>query len=156
MKFQVKYNPHSDLASLAQYQLDGIEKKQLSADTTGLTLDIKACLISHAFLAEALINMAGFGLFREKFKEKDSYHSKRKKVLSKLDVDHIEGLDSVFDSLQSARNTLAHAKPERYEYELQDTEDEFAMFNRPYEKLLNLDFLKGANRVLDGTLVCYR
>lgn len=149
MKYKVKYYPHSDLATLANYQLDGIEQKQLLANTTGLALDMKACLISHAFLAEALLNVAGFGLFRENFKEKDSFYTKRKKVLSKLELGHIVGLDTVLDSLQSARNTLAHAKPEKYEYELQDTEDEFAMFSRPYEKLLNLNFLKCANRVLN-------
>ncbi|ENU6111547.1 hypothetical protein ACE34R_002787 [Vibrio cholerae] len=73
MKFQVRYNPHSDLANLAQYQLDCIEKKSSSGHSNGIGMDMQACLISHAFLAEALINMAGFGLLRESFKEKESY-----------------------------------------------------------------------------------
>lgn len=149
MKFQVKYNPHSDLANLAQYQLDGIEKKQKSKDNIGLSFDMQACLISQAFLAEALVNMAGFGLFREKFKEKQQYYSKRRQVFSELSVEHIIDLNSVLDSLQSARNELAHAKPDRYEYELRDNENEFAVFDRPFDDLLNIDFLKHANKVLE-------
>lgn len=81
MKFKVRYNPHSDLANLAQYQLDCIEAKKDSGHSNGISMDMQACLISHAFLAESLINMAGFGLFRESFKDKEKkpYHWKRKK-----------------------------------------------------------------------------
>lgn len=150
MKFQVKYNPHSDLANLAQYQLDGITQKLKTNETTGLGLDMQACLISHAFLAEALINMAGFGIFRDEFKERDLYHKKCSKILAELNVEHIEGLNEILVSLQSARNDLAHAKPDRYEYELSDGENEFAVFNRPYDDLLDLEFLKRTNDVLDS------
>lgn len=149
MKFRVKYNPHSDLANLAQYQLDAIEAKKSSNDTAGIGLDMQACLISHAFLAEALINMAGFGLYRDEFKEREPFPLKRKKVLTALSIEHIKQLGYVLDELQCARNALAHAKPERYEVILEAHEDEFAVFNRPHDKLLNIEFLRLANKVLD-------
>lgn len=149
LKFQVKYNPHSDLANLAQYQLDCIEAKKASSNFHGISMDMQACLISHAFLAESLINMAGFGLFRESFKEKKPYHWKRKKVFSVLNIEHIKGLDEVLDALQDARNNLAHAKPDRYEYDLGDDENEFEVFKRPYDELLTIKFLKHANSALD-------
>ncbi len=69
MKFQVRYNPHSDLANLAQYQLDCIETKSSSGHSNGISMDMQACLISHAFLAEALINMAGLA-YSEKVSRK--------------------------------------------------------------------------------------
>lgn len=150
MKFQVKYNPHSDLANLAQYQLDGIKKKLGSKPSEGISLDMTACIISHAFLAEALINMAGYGIFRDKFKEKDLYHKKCRKVLEKLNTDHIEGLTDILGELQNTRNDLAHAKPSRYEVELSDGEDEFKVFDRPYDKFLNMEFLERANIALDS------
>lgn len=128
MEYQVRYNPHSDLANLAQYQLDCIETKNSSGHSNGISMDMQACLISHAFLAESLINMAVFGLLRESFKEKKPYHWKRKKVFSILNVEHIEGLHEVLDALQGARNSLAHAKPDRYVYDLGDSEVEFAVF----------------------------
>ena len=149
MEYQVRYNPHSDLANLAQYQLDYIETKNSSGHSNGISMDMQACLISHVFLAEVLINMAGFGLLRESFKEKKPYHWKRKKVFSILNVEHIEGLHEVLDALQEARNSLAHAKPDRYEYDLGDSEDEFAVFKRPYDELLTIEFLKHANSTLD-------
>ncbi|APX07732.1 hypothetical protein BWP24_06550 [Vibrio campbellii] len=93
--------------------------------------------------------MAGFGLLRESFKEKKPYHWKRKKVFSILNVEHIEGLHEVLDALQEARNSLAHAKPARYEYDLGESEDEFAVFERPYDELLTIEFLKHANSALD-------
>lgn len=153
MKYQVKYNPHSDLANLAKYQLDGIKKKLGSELSGGISLDMQACLISHAFLAEALINMAGYGIFRDKFKEKDPYHKKRRKVLEKLNTDHIEGLTEILEELQNTRNDLAHAKPSRYEVEFSDGEDEFKVFDRPYDKFLNVEFLEKANFVLDSLWV---
>ena len=148
MKFQVKYNPCSDLANLAQYQLDNIKIKLDSEQLNGIGLDMQACLISHAFLAEALINMAGYGLFRDKFKEKEAYHKKRNKVLVELDASEIMELTDVLNALQTTRNDLAHAKPSRFEYELQADEDEFSVFNRPYDKYLNYEFLENVNLAL--------
>lgn len=148
MKFQVKYNPYSDLSNLAQYQLDNIKSKLNSEQLNGINLDIQACLISHAFLAEALINMAGYGLFRDKFKEGDSYRKKCNKVLVELDTSEVIGLKNVLDALQETRNDLAHAKPSRYEYELKADEDEFTVFNRPYDKYLNFEFIENVNLTL--------
>lgn len=55
----------------------------------------------------------------------------------------------MLDALQGARNSLAHAKPDRYEYDLGDGENEFEVFKRPYDELLTIEFLKHANTVLD-------
>lgn len=70
-------------------------------------------------------------------------------VFSILNVEHIEGLHEVLDALRGARNSLAHAKPDRYEYDLGDSEVEFAVFKRPYNELLTIEFLKHANSALN-------
>ena len=150
MKFLVKYKPHSDLENMVRYQLDLIRKKTASGNQSGLGIDMQACIISQAFLAEALINMAGYGIFREKFRERDSYNKKRSKVLRQLDIGHIADLHCVLDSLQETRNVLAHAKPSSYECETKTEEGEFSVFCQPFDAYLNIEFLEKANTALDS------
>lgn len=148
MIFQVKYKPHSDLETLSRYQLEAIKNKLSTKNCNGIKLDFIACIISQAFLAEALINIAGYGLFREKFKERDSYNQKRKKVFRELDVSHIAELTNTLDSLQETRNELAHAKPSTYEQETKNNSDDFSVFVQPYDKYLNIEFLEKSDSVL--------
>ncbi|WP_218648488.1 MULTISPECIES: hypothetical protein [unclassified Pseudoalteromonas] len=91
----------------------------------------------------------GFWLTPRKLQRKETVSLETKNVFSILNVEHIEGLHEVLDALRGARNSLAHAKPDRYEYDLGDSEVEFAVFKRPYNELLTIEFLKHANSALN-------
>jgi len=138
------------LETLSKYQLEAIKNKFNTNNCNGIKLDFIACIISQAFLAEALINIAGYGLFRERFEERDSYNKKRNKVLRELEASHIVELTNTLDSLQETRNELAHAKPSTYEKETKNNSDDFTVFVQPYDKYLNIEFLEKSDAVLDA------
>ena len=149
MKFDTKRRPHHDLESLVDYQLMRIRARLEKGDRAGINYDMTACLLSLCLWAESLINLGGFSIFREKFKEKDSYHKKVQKVLPYFDVKDIDTLGEILTELQTARNSLAHPKPSNISVEVDAGKDEFSIFDQKYRGLLSLDFLEKSNQALE-------
>ena len=149
MKYDTKRRPHHDLENLVDYQLRRIREKLEKGDSAGINYDKTACLLSLCLWAESLINLGGFALFREKFKEKDSYHKKVSKVLPDFDVKDVDKLKEILVELQTARNSLAHQKPCNIQVEVHEEIDEFSVFDQEYRGLLTLEFLEKSNQVLE-------
>jgi len=149
MKFHTKRRPHHDLENLVDYQLIRIRERLEKGDRTGINYDMTACLLSLCLWAESLINLGGFSIFREKFKEKDSYHEKVRKVLPNFDLKDIDTLGEILTELQTARNSLAHPKPSNTSVEMHENIDEFSVFDQKYRGLLSLDFLEKSNKALE-------
>ncbi|MEQ3695179.1 MAG: hypothetical protein ABNH16_11660 [Thalassolituus sp.] len=149
MKYDTKRRPHRDLETLVDYQLIRISERLEEGDCAGINHDMTACLLSLSLWAESLINLGGFSIFRERFKEKDSYHKRVEKILPNFDVNDIEKLREILAELQTARNSLAHPKPSNIEVTVHEGRDEFSVFDRDYRRLLNLDFLEKSNQVLE-------
>jgi hypothetical protein len=149
MKYDTKRRPHHDLENLVNYQLIRIRERLEKGDCAGINYDMTACILSLCLWAESLINLGGFSIFREKFKEKDSYHKKVNKVLPNFDVKDIDRLTEILTELQTARNSLAHPKPSNIEVAVHEGIDEFSVFDQEFRCLLSLDFLEKSNQALE-------
>jgi len=149
MKYDTKRRPHHDLENLVDYQLIRIRERLEKGDVAGINHDMTACLLSLCLWAESLINLGGFSIFRETFKEKDNYHKKVSKVLPNFDVKDIDTLGEILTELQAARNSLAHSKPSNIAVEVHEDIDGFSVFDQEYRRLLSLDFLEKSNQALE-------
>lgn len=149
MKYDTKMRPHNDLGNLVDYQLIRIRERLEQGDNAGINYDMTACLLSLCLWAESLINLGGFSIFREKFKEKDSYHKKVRKVLPNFDLKDFDTLGQILTELQAARNSLAHPKPSNISVEVHAGTDKFSIFDQKYRGLLSLDFLEKSNQALE-------
>jgi hypothetical protein len=95
-----------------------IAKKLETETRDGIVFDCMACLIMLAFTCEAHVNFLGDCLI-EGWKEREAFDKKLTKVLDHLKVmpdERTRPYSSVF-LLKKFRDTLAHGKPSKKEFE---------------------------------------
>lgn len=135
----VKIYPHNDLLNLAYYQISTIRTKVASGEHDALSLDCLACLISLSFSVEAIINFVGSKRI-DKWKERDSYKDKIKKVcaVAGQEFDSNVGIYKVLWQLKELRDSIAHGKPsEKITTDAQTREQVFDQMECPWDKASN-------------------
>jgi hypothetical protein len=139
---------HNTLQNTAWFLKEEIEKL-IKENGEGIGLKIMACLVMLAFAFEARINFLGFKAYGEKWKEKQAYLHKVRRVARKLGVQLVSESRPylTIKELKEFRDTVAHGKPAeiRSEQNITITRDELERRNilKPvWEKSLNVEFLR--------------